>query len=304
MTAVRAPRLIQCPECGGAHLSFLEVRRMSVYYRQVPESGPSEKAVRVLVEDEEGALYEEEAQTNYTDEVQGYCHSCGYKWKTPECTKMTEVLARQTRPPKPTAEQAPAPKVAAKAKEAPPRKARSIKAKDLVADIVAGIADTQLMKRYEISTSQLEALLQRLVDKGLVTQQQIDARVNLADTAITKAFVETRKSMHELDYAETQRVDPIEALASVKHEIAPARQPAKPKIKAKQFVKDVEVGMSDPQLMQKYGLGEKQLNSLFQRVVELGLITVEQLYARTSISETSITKAFVEVYQSLQELEE
>lgn len=395
MNTCRASRLIKCPECGETYLSFLETRKLTVYFRQAPEAPPDGKAARVLVEERGGSLYEEETQTGYGEDIQAYCHSCGYKWKTPECTRMEDLLNRDdskapeaepqvpeeaahaealspegpvqddallpeksmesvslppgeavdadtffpevppqeesaqpeeiteeqspvsqevTEPepslhprPEPVPEPPPPPRpepVPQPSKPPRQRKARKIKATELVNDVVAGMADPQLMSKYNIHASQLEALLQRLVDKGLVTQQQIDARVNLADTAITKAFVETQRSMQELDYAETQSVDPVEALAAVKKEVTPPPQPAKPKIKAKQFVRDVEARMSDPQLMEKYGLDEKQLNSLFQRLVDLGMLSVQILYNRTSISDTSITKAFVEVYQSLEELEE
>ncbi len=417
---------------------------MTVYYRQVCDEAPCDKVARVLIEESGGSLYEEQTQTGYAEDIQGYCHSCGNKWKAPQCACIEDLLSReesvmeeaepdlpdeavpeedlfpeesvdadaffpgvpeeadpveaevvesepaeavpeeveQVEPepaapepeerepveaepveaaavepeavlPEEVAESAeplpeepadaealfpsepvegeaelpeeaavasplaqppvaepepPAPALPEQVSQPPKalrqRKARRIKATDLVNDIIAGVADPQLMSKYYISASQLEALLQRLVHNGLITQRQIDARVSLADTSITRAFVETQRSMQELDYAETQSVDPVEALAAVRKEIVPPPQPAKPKIKAKQFVRDVEARMSDPQLMQKYGLDEKQLNSLFQRLVDLGMLSVQLLYNRTSISNTSITKAFVEVYQSLEELEE
>ena len=359
MKSCKGSRLVRCPECGDTHLSFLETRRLTVYYRQVPEPPPSDKAARVLLEESEGSLYEEQTQAGYAEDVQGYCHCCGNKWKTPDCVCMddllkhdepsedeaespvqeeapeAEALSPEETPdvealfpePSPEAEPAlpeeaaepepqvpepepepepPTPEPVPAPRKAPPqRKARKIKATDLINDIIAGVVDPQLMSKYNLSASQLEALLQRLVDKGAShTKAQIDARVNLEDTSITKAFVETQRSMQELDYAETMSVDPVEALAAVKKAVAPPPQPPKPKIKAKQFVKDVEARMSDPQLMMKYRLDERQLNSLFQRLVDLGMLSVELLYNRTSISETSITKAFVEVYASLQELEE
>ena len=173
-------KLVKCPECQDTHISFLETRRVTVYFRQVPEPAPDDKTVRVLVEESEGSLYEEDTQTGYAEELQGYCHSCGYKWKTPDCNSMEDLLDRleetaeepEQSPPesKPEVESSsspartpglpkpPPPKPNAQGK--PPtkkRKARRIKANDLVNDIVAGIADPQLMEKYDIKENQLEA---------------------------------------------------------------------------------------------------------------------------------------------------
>ena len=81
---------------------------------------------------------------------------------------------------------------------------RGIEAGDLVKDIAARMTDTELMSKYNISARELEVLLQRLVEKGLVTQRQIDDRLSLADTAITKAFEETRRSIEKLDFGDNQ----------------------------------------------------------------------------------------------------
>ncbi|MBM3299650.1 MAG: hypothetical protein FJY85_06830 [Deltaproteobacteria bacterium] len=62
--------------------------------------------------------------------------------------------------------------------------------------------------------------------------------------------------------------------------------------------------MSDPDLMLKYQLVPDQLEFMLRKLVEAGRITRTQLIERTKITSTSITKAFVDVYQSLRELDE
>ncbi|MFH1112493.1 MAG: hypothetical protein V1792_01105, partial [Pseudomonadota bacterium] len=75
-------------------------------------------------------------------------------------------------------------------------------------------------------------------------------------------------------------------------------------IRASDLIKDITSGMTDPMLMDKYQLAPKQLQFMLRKLVQAGKITETQLLERTSVSSTSITKAFVDVYQSLRELDE
>jgi len=68
---------------------------------------------------------------------------------------------------------------------------------------------------------------------------------------------------------------------------------SKRKIKAKPFVKDLRDGMGDTELMQKYTLTERQLHKVFQRLVDAGVIDEMELFMRTSLSDSTFTKAFV-----------
>jgi len=188
---------------------------------------------------------------------------------------------------------------------------RTIKAADVVRDIQAGLTDPQLMQRYELMDRQLEFLLQQLLRRGMVTERQLSDRTSLADTAVTRAFVEVQQSVAELDeHTETQKGWAIKTMVhSIADEDPCAKQGALPArtarrtIKAADLIKDVRAGLDDNRLTQKYGLDEKQLELLFQKLVDSGRLTVEELYNRTSISNTAITKAFCDVYDALRELD-
>lgn len=52
------------------------------------------------------------------------------------------------------------------------------------------------------------------------------------------------------------------------------------KLSAKALVLDIRSGASDSDLTQKYGLSDQQLQTLFQKLVDLGGITVEELQSR------------------------
>lgn len=66
------------------------------------------------------------------------------------------------------------------------------------------------------------------------------------------------------------------------------------RIKGLQLAKDVRAGMGDHTLMQKYKLTAKQLEAVLRALLDADRITAMQLYERTSLSDSQITKAFVE----------
>ena len=77
----------------------------------------------------------------------------------------------------------------------------------------------------------------------------------------------------------------------------------KRKIKVKPFVKDLRAGMGDKELMEKYAVSEGQLHKVFQRLVDAGVIDEMELFMRTSLSDSTITKAFVEAQCAVEKLD-
>jgi len=65
-------------------------------------------------------------------------------------------------------------------------------------DVHAGIGDTLLMKKYQLSAKQLEGVLRKLVDADLISHLQLYERTSLSDTQITKAYVEAQRAVMEL----------------------------------------------------------------------------------------------------------
>jgi len=76
----------------------------------------------------------------------------------------------------------------------------------------------------------------------------------------------------------------------------------KRKIKAGPFIRDLRNGMGDGQLMEKYSLSDNQLHKVLKKLVDAGAIDEIVLFMRTSLSDSTVTKAFVEVQRSVQEL--
>ncbi len=75
------------------------------------------------------------------------------------------------------------------------------------------------------------------------------------------------------------------------------------KLKAKAVVRDVRRGLGDSLLMEKYNLSRKQLEMVLRKLLDSDLITHMQLYERTSLSDTQVTRAFVEAEEAIKELD-
>jgi hypothetical protein len=78
---------------------------------------------------------------------------------------------------------------------------------------------------------------------------------------------------------------------------------AKRKLQAKLVVQDINDGLNDSQLMEKYTLTPKQLEQVLRQLLEQDKITHMQLYERTQLSDTQITKAFMDTNQAIHELD-
>lgn len=63
----------------------------------------------------------------------------------------------------------------------------------------------------------------------------------------------------------------------------------KRKIDAREVLKDIKSAMSDSDLMEKYSLSARGLQSLFQKLQSANLITQEDLNDRTPLTERTVT---------------
>ena len=78
---------------------------------------------------------------------------------------------------------------------------------------------------------------------------------------------------------------------------------AKRKISAKDLLTDIRSGLDDDQIMEKYQLTPTQLENVFGKLVEADFITVVELHERARLSESQVTRAFVEAQRAIDELE-
>jgi len=76
----------------------------------------------------------------------------------------------------------------------------------------------------------------------------------------------------------------------------------KRKIRAKAFVRNLRNGMGDRELMKKYTLSESQLHKVLHKLVDAGAIDEMELFMRTSLSDSTISRAFVDTQCAMEEM--
>jgi hypothetical protein len=74
-------------------------------------------------------------------------------------------------------------------------------------------------------------------------------------------------------------------------------------INSTDFIKDFRAGVDDSTLMSRYGLTEGQLERVMMELTNYGLITDTQLEDRAALSDTLITKSFIEASKDSKEVE-
>jgi hypothetical protein len=73
-------------------------------------------------------------------------------------------------------------------------------------------------------------------------------------------------------------------------------------IKAKEFVRDVKSVMDDNSLMVKYRLSPDQLQRVFKQLIDMDLLSRDQIEVRAQLTESRITKAFLAVHNESKEI--
>jgi hypothetical protein len=77
----------------------------------------------------------------------------------------------------------------------------------------------------------------------------------------------------------------------------------KHRINANEFVADLRRGVDDQQLMMKYRLTEPMLGKVFDKLIDADLLSLDELWKRSMLSDSQITRAYVEAQKAIDELE-
>jgi uncharacterized protein (DUF433 family) len=137
----------------------------------------------------------------------------------------------------------------------PPRRSvLTISTKQVLRDIEQNLSDQDLMKKYGLSLQGLASLFKKLLNKGLITHQYLEER-----NAQENGSIEI-----ELD----------------------ADGWVKTAVPARDVLRDIADGMSDEMLMQKYGLSEKGLRSMWMKLSLGNLVPEETLRKRSVLKKT------------------
>jgi DNA-binding HxlR family transcriptional regulator len=120
-----------------------------------------------------------------------------------------------------------------------------LSARDVLRDLAHNVSDDELMRKHGLSPKGLKSMYRKLLRKGLL-------------------------SKHIL----AKRAMPDQLETPVQN---PGNDSKKPSVNAWDVLKDLEDGMPDSGLMQKYRLSPKGLDSLMRKLKEKGLISKQQL---------------------------
>ncbi|MEW6348663.1 MAG: hypothetical protein AB1646_06345 [Thermodesulfobacteriota bacterium] len=78
---------------------------------------------------------------------------------------------------------------------------------------------------------------------------------------------------------------------------------AKITIRVREILDDIGLGMDDGNLMSKYRLTPALLEKVLDKLVGAGLITDEDLRERAALTDTQVTRAFLDTQRALDELD-
>ncbi len=83
---------------------------------------------------------------------------------------------------------------------------KTIKAKEILADMKAGFDDDALMQKYQVSYSQLQSLFKKMVEAGVLLQMEVDQRLKSVDQK-----TEDNQDQSQLDGQDNSKAEIIES---------------------------------------------------------------------------------------------
>ncbi len=161
-----------------------------------------------------------------------------------------------------------------------------IDAKKAMEDIRSGMSDSALMTKYNLSPIGLQSLITKLVDLGAIRQVVArdllrDIRAGLTNSELMEKYSLSAKTLTRLFN------DMTESGIEFFRERQDVRE--KKRIDIREIVADVRSGLTEPQLMEKYALSSRGLQSAFWKLVHSGALSWEELLSSYPGLQDSVT---------------
>lgn len=149
-----------------------------------------------------------------------------------------------------------------------------IDAKQVIEDIRSGMDDLALMEKYNLSPKGLESLVKKLADAGAVREISAkdllhDIRAGMTNKELMKNYRLTAKALKRIF---TEMTDAGVAFFGDNRD---ARE--KKRIQTSLLLADIRAHLSEAQIMEKYGLSSRGLQSAFWKLVRSGAVTWDEL---------------------------
>ncbi len=168
-----------------------------------------------------------------------------------------------------------------------------IDAKQALLDIRSGLDDHRLMEKYNLSSKGLESLFQKLVRAGLLSQTELDNRKPWYEDAVDLDTASTTlRITWKCPYCGNYQPGTEKCL--VCGEELPELEPhdVKPEIRSpipsEEVVADIKSGMSDAELIVKYGITAHALQGLYDKLINAGLVRMADIQHRLPAYEETV----------------
>ena len=140
---------------------------------------------------------------------------------------------------------------------------RQIRIREAIADVRAGMTDTELMDKYQLAAKGLQSLLNKLVASQLITLKEIERRM---PGLMQSASLRDDPGSANEEAWKIRRTKPGEGTGQ--------------SITAADAVAKIKAGMTDSELMDTYRLSSKGLQDLFDKLVKAKLISRDEIDRR------------------------
>jgi anti-anti-sigma regulatory factor/DNA-binding HxlR family transcriptional regulator len=127
-----------------------------------------------------------------------------------------------------------------------------VNAREILDDLAGNLSDRELMKKHGLSEKGLASMFRKLLHKGVISRSALAQRLGVETSEIAVG---------------------LEGLAS-----------GKPVISAADVLRDIAENMTDTEIMRKYKLSRKGLQSLLRKLYQRGLISKVTLLRRKGLS--------------------
>lgn len=148
---------------------------------------------------------------------------------------------------------------------------RKISAREAVVDIRSGKSDADLMDKYRLTATGLQSLFDKLVSAGYLDLSEVQGRI--ASFVGTVVIPQPDSLREEGTFSDDGHAD---------------RKTKQILINAQEAARDIRLRMSDSSLMEKHRLSAKGLQSMFNKLITVGIITQADLDARYSDADHTV----------------
>ncbi len=161
-----------------------------------------------------------------------------------------------------------------------------LNAQDVLKDIRSGLSDSELIEKYNLTPRTLESLFVKLAQLGAIRRINAaellrEIRSGITNKGLMEKYNLTRWGLKKVFTEMTE--------AGIAFFDDQPRKSLRVRIKTSEVLADIRLGMTEPQIMEKYGLSSRGLQSTFWKLIRSGALTWDELLSIYPNLEDSVT---------------